>query len=116
VETFLLVLAALFPVVNPPGAALAFLSMTKRASVATRRALARRVAINSFFVMAASLLVGAFVLKIYGISVPVLRVAGGLIVATSGWKLLNEGSTKTLDETPTPERKAEYLSQMFSIH
>ncbi len=112
-ETFLLVLAALFPVVNPPGAALAFLSMTKRASVATRRALARRVAINSFFVMAASLLVGAFVLKIYGISVPVLRVAGGLIVATSGWKLLNEGSTKTLDETPTPERKAEYLSQAF---
>jgi len=113
VETFLLVLAALFPVVNPPGAALVFLSMTKRASIATRRTLARRVAVNSFFVMAASLLVGAFVLKIYGISVPVLRVAGGLIVAISGWKLLNEGSTKTLDEASTPERKTEYMSQAF---
>ena len=112
-ETFLLVLAALFPVVNPPGAALVFLSMTKRASVATRRTLARRVAVNSFFVMAASLLVGAFVLKIYGISVPVLRVAGGLIVAASGWKLLNEGSTKTLEETPTAERKADYMGQAF---
>lgn len=112
-ETFLLVLAALFPVVNPPGAALVFLSMTKRASVATRRTLARRVAVNSFFVMAASLLVGAFVLKIYGISVPVLRVAGGLIVAVSGWKLLNEGSTKTLEETPTAERKADYMGQAF---
>lgn len=112
-ETFLLVLAALFPVVNPPGAALVFLSMTKRASVATRRTLARRVAVNSFFVMAASLLVGAFVLKIYGISVPVLRVAGGLIVAVSGWKLLNEGSTKTLEETPTAERKADYTGQAF---
>jgi len=113
VETFLLVLAALFPVVNPPGAALVFLSMTKRASVATRRTLARRVAVNSFFVMAASLLVGAFVLKIYGISVPVLRVAGGLIVAVSGWKLLNEGSTKTLEETPTAERKADYTGHAF---
>jgi len=113
VETFLLVLAALFPVVNPPGAALVFLSMTKRASIATRRTLARRVAVYSFFVMAASLLVGAFVLKIYGISVPVLRVAGGLIVAISGWKLLNEGSTKTLDEASTPERKTEYMSQAF---
>jgi multiple antibiotic resistance protein len=113
VETFLLVLAALFPVVNPPGAALVFLSMTKRASIATRRTLARRVAVYSFFVMAASLLVGAFVLKIYGISVPVLRVAGGLIVAISGWRLLNEGSTKTLDEASTPERKPEYMSQAF---
>jgi len=63
--------------------------------------------------MAASLLVGAFVLKIYGISVPVLRVAGGLIVAVSGWKLLNEGSTKTLEETPTAERKADYTGHAF---
>jgi len=113
-ETFLLVLAALFPVVNPPGTALVFLSMTKRAPVATRRRLARRVAINSFFVMVASLLIGAFILKIYGISVPILRVAGGLIVAISGWKLLNEGSVKeVLDETPTPERKTEYMSLAF---
>jgi small neutral amino acid transporter SnatA (MarC family) len=34
--------------------------------------------------MAVSLLVGAFILKVYGISVPVLRVAGGLIVAPPG--------------------------------
>ena len=68
-ETFLLVLAALFPVVNPPGSALVFLSMTRRASIVTRRSLARRVAINAFFVMTGSLLVGAFILKLYGISV-----------------------------------------------
>jgi multiple antibiotic resistance protein len=78
VEIFLLVLAALFPVVNPPGAGLIFLSMTKHASAETRQMLARRIAVNSFFVMAISLPVGALVLKIYGISVPVLRVAGGL--------------------------------------
>ena len=84
VETFLLVLAALFPVINPPGTALVFLSMTKYASADTRRLLARRIALNAFFVMAVSLLVGAFILKVYGISVPVLRVAGGLIVAPPG--------------------------------
>ena len=112
-ETFLLVLAALFPVVNPPGTALVFLSLTERASVAARRSLARRVAINAFFVMAASLLVGAFILRFYGISVPVLRVAGGLIVAHSGWKLLNEGSTKAADEPPAPERGVEYTHQAF---
>ena len=96
-EIYLIVLAALFPIVNPPGAALVFLSFTKRTSADLRRSLARRVAVNSFFVMAASLLIGAFILKAYGISIPVLRVAGGLIVAASGWKLLNQGSDKEAD-------------------
>lgn len=112
-ETFLLVLAALFPVVNPPGAGLIFLSMTKNASVKTRRLLARRVAINAFFVMAMSLPFGALILKIYGISVPVLRVAGGLIVAVAGWKLLNEGSPKASDEIQLKGRDADYARQAF---
>src|SRR3954469_10683571 len=111
-DTYLLVLAALFPVVNPPGSALVFLTMTKRASAATRALLARRVAVNSFFVMAGSLLVGAFILRVYGISIPVLRVAGGLIVATSGWTLLNAGSSKG-EDTPAPDPKAEYANQAF---
>ncbi len=114
VETFLLVLAAIFPVVNPPGAALVFLSMTKYTSVSTRRQLARRVAVNAFAVMAASLLVGAFILSIYGISVPVLRVAGGLIVAHAGWTLLDAGDQKKpADEQPTGGRQTDYLSQAF---
>jgi len=108
-----LVLAALFPVVNPPGTALVFLSMTKQASVDARRSLARRVAINSFFVMALSLLAGAFVLKLYGISVPVLRIAGGIVVAVAGWRLLNEGSSKAVDTPPTNERKTDYSGQAF---
>ena len=76
-----------------------FLSMTGRAPGETRRFLARRVALNSFFVMSGSLLVGTFVLSIYGISIPILRVAGGIIVAASGWKLLNEGNTKDAEST-----------------
>lgn len=112
-ETFLLVLAALFPVINPPGTALVFLSMTKYASANTRRLLARRVALNAFFVMTGSLLVGAFILKIYGISVPVLRVAGGLIVAAAGWTLLNEGPPKATDEPPTEGLQVDYTSRAF---
>jgi multiple antibiotic resistance protein len=111
-ETFLLVLAALFPVINPPGAALVFLSMTKYASVERRRALARRVAINAFFVMAGSLLVGALILRMYGISIPVLRVAGGLIVAAAGWKLLNEGAQKD-EPSPDERRNVDYQGQTF---
>jgi multiple antibiotic resistance protein len=112
-DTFLLVLAALFPVINPPGTALVFLSMTKYAQANVRRSLARRVAVNAFFVMAGSLLVGAFILKIYGISVPVLRVAGGLIVAAAGWKLLNEGDEKTAEAPVAEQRQADYTGQAF---
>jgi len=111
-ETFLLVLAALFSVINPPGTALVFLSITKHASVPMRRSLARRVALNSFFVMTGSLLIGALVLKLYGISVPVLRVAGGLIVAASGWKLLNEG-TRTASDATTTNQPVDYTGQAF---
>jgi len=113
VETFLLVLAALFPVVNPPGSSLIFLSMTGSASGETRRFLARRVAVNAFFIMAASLLVGGLILKIYGISVPVLRVAGGLLVAATGWKLLNEGSHKAVDGVSSRGGKPDFSDLTF---
>jgi multiple antibiotic resistance protein len=111
-QTLLIVLAAIFPVVNPPGSALVFLSLTRRASAETRAFLARRVAINAFFVMAGSLLVGTFVLNLYGISVPIIRVAGGIIVAATGWRLLNQGSQKE-DAAPDHIDKADYKSLAF---
>ena len=99
-ETFFLVLGAVFPVVNPPGSALVFFSLTKRVSIKARRSLAFRVAVNSFFVMLGSLLLGTLVLNIYGISIPIVRVAGGIVVAISGWKLLNEGNKSGAEDTP----------------
>ncbi len=68
--------------------------------------------INAFFVMVGAFLIGAFVLRAYGISLPILRVAGGFIVAMSGWKLLNEGSQKESDKELVAD-KAHYASQAF---
>ena len=59
------------------------------------------------------MLIGAFILKIYGISVPVLRVAGGLIVASTGWTLLNASAHKETDQLIADERKTDYASQAF---
>src|SRR5262245_40515537 len=112
-NTFLLVLAAIFPVVNPPGSALVFLGLTRRATPEMRRALARRVARNSFFVLVCSLLLGALILEFYGISIPVLRVAGGFIVAVSGWKLLSEGSQKELEAEQEGVSRTDLLDQAF---
>ena len=88
-QSFLLVFLALLPIVNPPGSALLFLAMTRHGSREQRAVLARQIAIYAFFIMIVALYIGAFVLQLFGISVPVLRVAGGLVLALSGWRVLD---------------------------
>src|SRR5882672_4016901 len=112
-NTFLLVLAAIFPVVNPPGSALVFLGLTRGVAPEIRRVLAWRVARNSFIVLVCSLLLGALILQFYGISIPILRVAGGFIVAVSGWRLLNEGSHKDLGTSASEVSPSNPLDQAF---
>ncbi|MBN9586529.1 MAG: NAAT family transporter [Afipia sp.] len=89
VNAFLLVYAALFPIVNPVGSAPLFLRMTRSCTSAERSTLALGVARNSFFLLLGSLFIGSHVLEFFGITLPVVRVAGGLVVATFGWKLLH---------------------------
>jgi len=48
-----------------------------------RNQVSRWVAVYAFCIVAASLYVGAYVLSFFGISIPVLRVAGGIIVSMS---------------------------------
>ena len=93
-KMFVQMFAALFPVINPPGMALIFLALTRDANRAQRTDLAKRVAFFSFLIVSVSYHVGAFILGFFGISVPVLRVAGGIVLAASGWRLLNESRSK----------------------
>jgi multiple antibiotic resistance protein len=92
-NTFLLVYAGLFPIVNPVGSAPIFLSLTRHSTARERHALASRVAVHSFFLLLGSLLIGSHVLEFFGISVPALRVGGGLVVTSFGWQLLHAGGT-----------------------
>jgi multiple antibiotic resistance protein len=88
-KTILLIVAALFPVVNPPAAGLIVLSVAPNATDDDRKELARRIALYSVALLTASLSVGAYVLSFFGISMPVLRVAGGIVIGMAGWKLLH---------------------------
>jgi multiple antibiotic resistance protein len=89
-NSFLLVYAALFSIVNPVSGAPVFLSLTRRFSRRVRYALARRVALNGFLLLLGSLFVGSHVLEFFGLTLPVVRVAGGLVVTSAGWGLLNQ--------------------------
>ena len=95
---FLLVFAAAFPIVNPAGSALIFLDLTRHAEQSTREELARRIAFYSFLVLTVSLFIGSYVLEFFGISVPALRVAGGIVVAAAGWKFLQEHESEDVTD------------------
>lgn len=91
----LLVVGGLLPIVNPLGSAPLFLAMTRGADTRTREVLAAKIAINAFVLIVGSLVFGAFVLRIFGISLPVVQVAGGLVLCALGWRMLD-------DEAPPP--------------
>jgi multiple antibiotic resistance protein len=91
-NSFLLVYAGLFPIVNPVGSAPIFLALTRHNSIAVRRRLVDRVTINSFILLLGSLFVGSHVLVFFGITLPVVWIAGGLAVASFAWRLLRDGA------------------------
>ncbi len=99
---FLLAFPALFAIVNPIGGAFVFLAATDGLGEMMRTHLARWVSIHSFVILNTSIYVGAYVLQFFGISLPVLRVAGGVIIALNGWKALNTSeerdATKPIDD------------------
>jgi multiple antibiotic resistance protein len=101
VHGFLFVTLALFPVVNPPGMAPIFLNYTESLDDAVARSLARRVAINSFILAAASLIVGPLALKFFGLSLAAVRIAGGLVLAAAGWRLLSQGQEDSKHRAPS---------------
>ncbi len=91
VKAIFLVISALFPIVNPLGGSPIFLSLTADYTSAERHALSRRIAANSFSLLAVSYLVGTHILSFFGISLPVVQVGGGLVVISTAWALLHRG-------------------------
>jgi multiple antibiotic resistance protein len=89
-KSILLVITALFPIVDPIGGAPFFLALTRTYPAQTRRMLARRIAVYSFVLLIVFFTIGSHVLAFFGISLPVVQVGGGLIVMSTGWAMLKQ--------------------------
>jgi len=112
-KSILLIVSALFPIVNPIGGSPVFLSLTAGYDRSARKLLAWRIAMNSFILLIASFAVGSHVLSFFGISLPVVQVGGGLIVISTGWAMLKQ---KGEDERGAVQRNvnpADILSKAF---
>ena len=97
-NSFLLIYAGLFPIINPVGNTPIFLELTQFCTHEQRNELSRRVAFNSFLLLLGSLFVGSHVLGFFGLSLPVVRIGGGLVVTALGWRLLNSESSADRDQ------------------
>ena len=86
---FLFGFGALFSIINPYGLAFIFLDRTMGLSEAERARIALRVAGYAFCVLLTSLFLGTQILNFFGITTPALRIAGGLVVAATGWSMLH---------------------------
>jgi multiple antibiotic resistance protein len=94
--------AALLPIIDPFGGAPIYLAMTSGLSSEERARTAKLVALNSFMLLLASILIGAYVLDFFGVSIPAVQVAGGVVVCALAWSLLNGPITPDVSSSPTP--------------
>jgi multiple antibiotic resistance protein len=99
-SSFLIAFSALLPLINPIGSALVFLGLVGDAPTAAYRSLARRIALNNVIFLTVIELLGSAILHFFGISLPIVQVSGGLVIAAIGWSVLNqkEPEGKTLDK------------------
>jgi multiple antibiotic resistance protein len=103
-STVLIAIGALLPIVDPLGGAPIYLLMISGLTPIERVRTAKLVAIYSFGLLLASILVGAYVLDFFGVSIPAVQVAGGFIVCAIGWSLLNSpGAAPAVSERPAAE-------------
>ena len=96
-ESLLLVPLTLLPIINPLGTAPIF-NATSGADRMVVRKFARQVAVNSWAVLMVSMLVGIYVLDFFGISLQIVRLGGGLLVAAVGWRALNSSGADAVQQ------------------
>lgn len=93
-DLFIYLFAALFSVLNPIGTVPIFVGLTQSDTKKERSRISLWTAINVFIILIVSFFIGQYVLSFFGISIEALRIAGGIIIVSSGFSLLSGKFTK----------------------
>ncbi|GGD36226.1 MarC family NAAT transporter [Flavobacterium orientale] len=111
-ELFIYVFAALFSVINPLGAVPIFVGLTQDYTKSERSRVSLWTAIDVFLILIISFFIGEYVLQFFGISIDALRIAGGLIIVSSGFSLLTGKFNKTRGVNKKVENDAHTRNQI----
>ena len=113
---FATVFAGFFAIMNPLANTPAFLGVTAGDDARTRRAVAFRALALTFAIIAVFSLMGKLIFHFFGLTMPALRIAGGLLVFKIGFDMLEGQSSKphTMDDRQVQDRMAARLSVAIS--
>lgn len=81
---------ALFPVINPIGSALMVNPYLSRLVDSEKKSAVRKITLYSFLICVVSLFLRHWILQIFGISIPVIQLAGGIMICKMGWESLSD--------------------------
>ena len=88
-QEFLFSFTAILPVVNPFSKPPIFLSITEGCTPEARRKQAIKASLYAFVILVISLMAGSLILAFFSITLPALQIAGGLVIARTGFLMLN---------------------------
>jgi multiple antibiotic resistance protein len=111
---FALSFSALIPLVNPLGSSLIIVGFVGPVPISFYRALARRIAINTLIFFAVIQLIGSAILNFFGISLPIVQVSGGLVIAAMGWSLLNKSADESAEKKQQISATADDVSRSLA--
>lgn len=88
-KAVLLIPVTLLPILNPLGIAPVFANLLGDVPHHIEKRMARLVAVNCWFLLVGAIFIGSHVLSLFGVSLPIVRIGGGILVAVSGWNMLS---------------------------
>lgn len=110
-------LIALFPVVNPIGASFIVSPFFSGISKPHRRYAVKRIAIYILIFCTVTMFIGHYILALFGITVPVVQLAGGIVICKLGWEMLSatptEGEMEESQEAEPMERFKDLRNKLF---
>ena len=113
--SFFIAFAALLPLINPLGSSLVFLGLVGEAPTSVYRSLARRIAINNIIFLAVFELLGAAILNFFGLSLPIVQLSGGMVIAAMGWSVLNERDASATSRNKKEETEVRDDSHLLDL-
>lgn len=93
---FITILIGLFSLINPLSALPVYIGLTQDFNEENKLRTLKKTCVYIFVICTVSYYLGVYLLNFFGITIPALRVAGGLIIFRSGWQLLNVQHKKEL--------------------
>jgi multiple antibiotic resistance protein len=109
IHLVLLGFVALFPVVNPIGTAFIVSPYISKLTRRERLTVVKKITFYAFLICAVTLFIGHWILEVFGLSVPIIQLAGGIMICKIGWSLLSSDSKDDVEEKPDATAELDHI-------